>query len=60
MNEYLDHLCPACKFYGWDEEWHRYRCFIKGCFDGSKFVEFTIESMLKEIEDAKVSANHQP
>jgi hypothetical protein len=33
-------ICPACKFWLWFEKEHGYRCSIKGCWHGSKFVEF--------------------
>lgn len=32
--------CPACKFWLWDGYKLEGRYFIKGCFDGSKYVEY--------------------
>ena len=32
--------CPACKFWSWFEEEQQYKCSIKGCWEGSKFVEY--------------------
>lgn len=53
MNEYIDGVCPACKFWLWFEERHEYGCSIKGCWRGSKFKEFTLEGMIKEIENER-------
>lgn len=53
MNEYIDGKCPACKFYLWFEDRHEYRCSIKGCWEGSKFKEFTIETWMEEIDREK-------
>lgn len=35
-------LCYGCKFCLWDNEYKRYVCVIRGCFDNSKYVEFLI------------------
>ncbi len=32
--------CPACRFWLWFEDRQEYRCSIKGCFEGSKYVEY--------------------
>jgi len=35
--------CLACKFCKFDLERLIYRCWIKGCFDFSKFVEYKFD-----------------
>ena len=34
--------CLACKFWLWFEQERKYRCSIKGCWNGSKFVAFKV------------------
>lgn len=50
MNEYIEGKCPACKFWAWFENTHEYGCEIKGCWHGSKYVEFSLESFMKELD----------
>lgn len=35
--------CLGCKFCKFDVNWMIYRCFVKGCFDFSKFVEYKFD-----------------
>jgi hypothetical protein len=34
--------CLSCKFWLWFEKEHGFRCSIKGCWNGSKFVEYKV------------------
>lgn len=35
--EYIER-CLYCKHFGWDERLQTERCFVKGCWNGSKFT----------------------
>ena len=34
--------CVACKFWLWFETEQQYRCSVKGCWEGSKFIEYQV------------------
>ena len=37
--------CDACMFCVWDAERKKYVCEIRGCYENSKFVEFSWDKM---------------
>lgn len=45
--------CISCKFYLYNNQYHDYKCSIKGCIDYSKYKEFTIENLKKDIDEQK-------
>lgn len=40
MSELQNKKCLECKFCVWNEEYHKYVCDIKGCWENSKFVVY--------------------
>lgn len=41
--------CVQCKFWLWFEDEQAYRCSIKGCWDGSKFRGFDLNTLIAEV-----------
>ena len=39
----LSDKCFGCLFWSWFEEYHSEGCEIKGCYNHSKFVEYSFE-----------------
>lgn len=37
-----EELCYGCRFWYWFDAERRSRCGIKGCYQGSKYIEYTI------------------
>jgi hypothetical protein len=35
-------ICVSCKFFLWNKQLQTYECNINGCYENSKFKEYTI------------------
>lgn len=45
--------CCECKFEGWDAERGEDVCSIKGCWHNSKFVPFSFDKWVEEVEEKR-------